>query len=186
MAISKKFVVKNGLQTPSIDFVSTSSTGTITATKLDNGVLSFSGTSGQLFSIADSMTGTIFSVNDISGVPSIEVFDSGKIQLAETFGNVLVGTGTDNVYSKFQVNGGGYFNGIVTATNFYVGGWAVSTGTGTGTGSQLNTAQQNSNTNYFLTFVDSNNATSTAATANLNYSTNPPSCLLYTSPSPRD
>jgi hypothetical protein len=51
------------------------------------------------------MTGTIFAVNDISGVPSIEVFDSGKVQVAELFGNVLIGTSTDNTTDKLQVNG---------------------------------------------------------------------------------
>jgi hypothetical protein len=51
-----------------------------------------SGTSGQLFSVSDSMTGTIFSVNDISGIPSIEVNSNGNISLAEFSGNVGIGT----------------------------------------------------------------------------------------------
>jgi hypothetical protein len=72
---------------------------------LDTDVLSFSGAAGQLFSIADTMTGTIFSVNDVSGMPSIEVFDTGKIQLAELSGNVLIGSSTDNGTDKLQVTG---------------------------------------------------------------------------------
>lgn len=105
MANNKKFVVENGLQTQNIDFVSTNGNNTIQFTMLDSDTLSVSGNSGQLFSITDSLTGTIFAVNDISGVPSIEVFHTGKIQLAELFGNVLIGTSTDNTVDKLQING---------------------------------------------------------------------------------
>lgn len=64
-----------------------------------------SGNTGQLFSVTDSMTGTIFSVNDISGIPSIEVLDTGLVKIAQYSGNVLIGTGTDNGTDKLQVNG---------------------------------------------------------------------------------
>ena len=105
MANTKKFVVKNGLQSQNIDFVSPNETNTITISMLDSDTLSFSGNSGQLFSITDSQSGTIFAVNDISGVPSIEVDDDGTIRFAETFGNVLIGTTTDNATDKLQING---------------------------------------------------------------------------------
>jgi len=58
---------------------------------LDNGTLSFEGNTGQLFSISDSLSGTIFSVNDVSGIPSIEVLDDGTIKLAEFGGTVEAG-----------------------------------------------------------------------------------------------
>jgi hypothetical protein len=48
------------------------------------------------------MTGTIFSVNDVSGIPSIEVDDDGTIRLAEYSGNVLIGQSTDSG-EKLQV-----------------------------------------------------------------------------------
>lgn len=101
---NNKFVVKNGAETPNIDFVSPNKLNKITVDMLDSDTLSVSGDSGQLFSITDSLTGTIFAVNDISGVPSIEVDDTGEIRLAETFGNVLIGTATDTG-EKLQVNG---------------------------------------------------------------------------------
>lgn len=56
-----------------------------------NGTLSFEGSAGQLFSITNSFSGTIFSVNDVSGVPSIEVLDNGLIKLAEFSGFVAYG-----------------------------------------------------------------------------------------------
>lgn len=70
-----------------------------------NGTLSFEGSAGQLFSITNSMSGTIYSVNDISGMPSIEVLDTGLIKIGQYSGNVLLGTGSDNGIDKLQVSG---------------------------------------------------------------------------------
>ncbi len=55
-----------------------------------NGTLSWEGSAGQLFSITNSLTGTIFSVNDVSGIPSIEVFANGTIRMAQYGGNVEI------------------------------------------------------------------------------------------------
>jgi hypothetical protein len=104
MANNKKFAVKNGLLTQNIEFVSPNDANTINVRMLDGDTLSVSGDTGQLFSITDSQSGVIFAVNDISGVPSIEVDDTGTIRFAELFGNVLIGTAVDNG-SKLQVNG---------------------------------------------------------------------------------
>jgi hypothetical protein len=57
-----------------------------------NGTLSVEGTAGQLFSITNDLTGTLFAVNDVSGIPSIEVDADGTIVLAEFGGNVGIGT----------------------------------------------------------------------------------------------
>ena len=92
---------------PKIEFKgadASTSAQTITATAYptNNGTLSFDGSAGQLFSITNDMTGTIFSVNDVSGIPSIEVDDDGAIRLAEYNGNVLIGQSTDSG-EKLQV-----------------------------------------------------------------------------------
>jgi hypothetical protein len=71
----------------------------------NGGTLSFEGSLGQLFSVTNNMSGTIYSVNDISGIPSIEVLDSGLVKLAQYSGNVVLGSGTDNGADKLQVNG---------------------------------------------------------------------------------
>jgi len=105
MANDKKFVARNGLQTQNASMVSPDTTNTITVTMLDSDTLSFAGDSGQLFSITDSLTGTIFAVNDISGIPSIEVDDDGTIRFAEFTGNVLIGTNVDNATDKVQIDG---------------------------------------------------------------------------------
>lgn len=71
----------------------------------NNGTLSFEGTAGQLFSITNTFTGTVFSANDISGIPSIEVLDTGIVRLAQYSGAVVVGGTTWDGSCKLQVNG---------------------------------------------------------------------------------
>lgn len=91
-----------------------SSSATITLRVLNSGTIgtvSFEGNSGQLFSIVDNLSGSIFSVNDVSGIPSIEVLDTGVVKVAQYSGNVLIGTGTDDGSTKLQVNGGLKING---------------------------------------------------------------------------
>jgi hypothetical protein len=71
-----------------------------------NGTLSFEGSAGQLFSITNDLTGTIFSVNDVSGIPSLEIDASGFIELAAFGGNVGIGeANTSNINAKLYVKG---------------------------------------------------------------------------------
>ena len=72
-----------------------------------NGTLSFEGSAGQLFSITNSLTGTIYSVNDVSGLPSIEVFDTGVVRLARYSGRVIIGNIADNGNDTLQFATGG-------------------------------------------------------------------------------
>ena len=54
----------------------------------------FEGQEGQLFSITDNLSsGTLFSVADITGLPSLEVDASGDVKLAEYGNSVSVYTG---------------------------------------------------------------------------------------------
>jgi len=70
-----------------------------------NGTLSFEGNTGQLFSITNDLTGSIFSVNDISGIPSIDVNANGEIRLAQFDGNVLIGSTNSDGSSLLSMNG---------------------------------------------------------------------------------
>lgn len=76
---------------PTIVFTGANNTP-LTLRTFDTGTLSFEGTAGQLFSISDGLTGSIFSVNDISGIPSVEVLDTGLIKLNQYNGQIVIGS----------------------------------------------------------------------------------------------
>ena len=75
--------------------------------------LTFEGVQGQLFAITDNLSsGTIFSVADITGLPTLEVDASGGVKLAEYGNTVQVYTGfktplednTDGATVTFDLN----------------------------------------------------------------------------------
>lgn len=83
---------------------------------LNDSTLSFESTAGQLFSISDGLaSGTIFSVNDISGMSSIEVDASGLIKLGEYDGFIGIGTSqTFGQYSgKMEINAPSGYKGLI-------------------------------------------------------------------------
>jgi hypothetical protein len=77
---------------------------TLETAPASNGTINFKGNAGQLFSITNLLTGTLFSVNDISGIPSLEILDTGQVKIAPGIGNVLIGTSVDAGF-KLDVNG---------------------------------------------------------------------------------
>jgi hypothetical protein len=69
---------------------------------INNGTLSWEGSAGQLFSITNNLTsGSIFSVNDVSGLPSIDVDADGTIKLAPYGGTVVLKQVTETVANTF-------------------------------------------------------------------------------------
>jgi hypothetical protein len=78
---------------------------TLFANPENSGTLSFSGSQGQLFSVTNSLSGTIFAVGDISGIPSLEIDDAGIVKIAEYNGRVLIGGATDDSSSVIQASG---------------------------------------------------------------------------------
>ena len=88
-------------------FASASTSGT---------ALSFEGTQGQLFSITDNLSsGTIFSVNDITGLSLIDVDASGDVSIGKNARYVSVGTGVADF--DFEVFASGKFHHGVTLEN---------------------------------------------------------------------
>ena len=86
-------------------------------------VVDVQGTQGQLFSITDSLTGDLFSVSDISGIPilnvnstgivtidgSLQLADNDKIQIGDAQDLELYHDGS-NSYIKDNGTGGLFFN----------------------------------------------------------------------------
>jgi len=69
-------------------------------------VLDIQGSQGQLFSITDSLSGSLFSVNDISGLPILEVFSDGTTLIGDYQDPALItttkktaNTGITTIYS---------------------------------------------------------------------------------------
>jgi hypothetical protein len=98
-----------------------SSTGqhiTQKAYELNSGTLSWEGSAGQLFSITNNLTsGSIFSVNDVSGIPSIDVNADGTVTLAP-YADGNVGIATTLPTSRLHVVGSALITGVSTVGNF--------------------------------------------------------------------
>lgn len=72
----------------------------------DDGTIAFSGAQGEVFSIGPTMAlGTIFSANDISGVPLFKVLASGAVNVSS--GRLCVGTDTPVDGMALTLNGDG-------------------------------------------------------------------------------
>jgi hypothetical protein len=99
--------------------------------------LDIQGSEGQLFSVTNNLTsGSIFSVNDVSGFPSIDVDADGTIQLALYGGNV--GIATTNPTSSLDVNGTLNVTGVSTFQNNIAIGASIYDSNGSpGTDSQV-------------------------------------------------
>ena len=84
------------------------------AYELEGGALSWEGSAGQLFSITNNLTsGSIFSVNDVSGIPSIDVNADGTVTLAP-YADGNVGIATTRPTSRLHVVGDILITGFST------------------------------------------------------------------------
>ena len=116
---------------PSISFIGQNN-NPISLSVLADNTLSFEGSSGQLFSINNNLSsGTIFSVNDISGIPILRANANGTLSLGEFSGSVGVGLSLPSY--KFHVNGSSGFGGTVFISgNTFIASSTTSTSTSTG------------------------------------------------------
>jgi len=120
-----------------------SSSGNNTLTVIGSGssepVFQVIGSQGQLFSVTDDFTGSLFSVNDISGLPLLDVDSSETITLGIftdpgiTVTGSNVGFGTATPTQRLHVSGTALFNNIIALeaqdplpTGVLTGSFAVS------------------------------------------------------------
>lgn len=96
----------------------------VTLRVTDDNSLSFENITGQLFSISNNVTsGSIFSVNDISGIPVIDANASGNVSLAPFGGNVGVGTASPlaplHVFGNIRISNTSVISGITFPDGTY-------------------------------------------------------------------
>jgi hypothetical protein len=87
-------------------------------------IFSVQGSQGELFSVTDSLTGSLFSVNDISGLPILEVFSDNTTLMGNylapslnTTARVVLTAGTNTIYSiPVSAYTGAFFDYTVSST----------------------------------------------------------------------
>ena len=121
MANTHKFIVKNGLRADNIEFTdSHSGSHQISLNMLNTDTLNFEGDAGSLFSITDDLTGSVFTVGDISGLPIIDVNgNTHNVTFNQFDGKIMIG-GTDSGSTDsdiLNVTGNIKTTGKITTTN---------------------------------------------------------------------
>lgn len=89
---------------------------------------SIDGQNGRLFSVTDSLSGSLFSVNDIAGLPVIEAFDDNTVIMGEfnrrdfiiTGNSVGIGAIPNTGTQKLFVSGNLAVSGTATFSNLIV------------------------------------------------------------------
>tara|TARA_R110000796_G_C14528016_1_gene431535 strand:- start:976 stop:1653 length:678 start_codon:yes stop_codon:yes gene_type:complete len=101
--MAKEFKIKKGLLVEG-----SGSTG-------DNNLVDVQGNLGQLFSVTDSLSGSLFSVNDISGFPLLEVDSSGTVigGISTTTPSAIIQEGVSSVYGDMSDWGSLYVSGEI-------------------------------------------------------------------------
>lgn len=142
MAISDKNIrITKNTNTPPGNFPKMVFTGSsagasvVTLEVLDDNTLSFSSNEGQIFSLDSNLTsGTIWSVNDVSGVALLRASAGATIGLVETAGVVGIGESLPNpgIY-KLQVRGQVAFGSTADTNSHFI----------------FNTSSSSTNTNSF-------------------------------------
>ena len=89
-----------------VTILGTASVLTVIGSSANSTVFSVNGTNGELFSVNDSLVGSLFSVNDISGLPILEVFSDNttiigdyQAQSLYTTKKATIGTTSSSIYS---------------------------------------------------------------------------------------
>jgi hypothetical protein len=127
-------VPNNILITPgsaSIQFSGSANNDTIRLQVEASGSVAFYGNSGSLFSITDQLSGSLMSVNDISGLPILEVFSDDRVVMGTVNRNTLVvtgsrvGIGKNNPSATLDVSGS-----VITTGSLRISGSITGSGAG--------------------------------------------------------
>ena len=117
------------------------SSGVLGLTSLGTGVtdkFTIDGSNGRLFTVNNTVTGSIFSVNDVAGLPIVEVFSDDRVVMGQYATDALVVSGSGVSFATAPtVNG----NPVMTGANpFDEDTLATVTARGASTSSNLSLA----------------------------------------------
>jgi len=113
----------------------------LTVYKSGSTVVDVQGSSGQLFSVTDSLSGSLFSVNTAAGLPTIEAFSDNTVNIGKfgTYPIKVVSLGTSAVVSGSFSGSGADLSGIpasaivgLNLSQIATGSVTASVGLGTG------------------------------------------------------
>jgi hypothetical protein len=96
-------------------------------------LLNVVGSQGQLFSVVDTLTGSLMSVNDISGLPILEVFSDDRVVMGEYATNALVVSGRSTGFGVTPSDAN--YRIISSGSTLFSGGTMIVKGSGTTSGS---------------------------------------------------
>ena len=113
-------------------------------------VLDIQGSQGQLFSITDSLSGSLFSVGDISGIPILEVFSDDTVKIGSYNNEAIVVSGSHATVS-------GSFSGSFVGDGSGLTGVSVTTPTLQQVTDQGATTTNDISVTGSLTLVDGSN-----------------------------
>ena len=113
-------------------------------------VLDVQGSQGQLFSITDSLSGSLFSVGDISGIPILEVFSDDTVKVGSYGSEAIIVSGSHATVSgsfsgSFQGDGSG-LTGLTSAQDATI---TLTAGTNLSGGGSFTTNQSSADTITF-------------------------------------
>jgi hypothetical protein len=68
-------------------------------------IFDIQGSQGQLFSVTDQLSGSLFAVNDISGIPIMEVFSDDTVKLGTFNDEAIIVDGNTATIKNLDVTG---------------------------------------------------------------------------------
>jgi hypothetical protein len=117
-------------------------------------MLNVVGSQGQLFSVVDTLTGSLMSVNDITGLPILEVFSDDRVVMGEYGANALIVSGRSTGFGVTPTDSN--YRIISSGSTLFSGGTMVVKGSGT-TSSSTAFAIQNSTGGTLLNLFNNGN-----------------------------
>ena len=96
-------------------------------------MLNVVGSQGQLFSVVDTLTGSLMSVNDITGLPILEVFSDDRVVMGEYGANALIVSGRSTGFGVTPTDSN--YRIISSGSTLFSGGTMIVKGSGTTSGS---------------------------------------------------